>query len=153
MSEKTERYWYHPESDSAFIDNDPSQETAEICVEWDKHEYDAFMDGQKKLENKKMATLQEMEARYAELEKNARDVSLGIGQHEQRIDHALEGLRKSFPDMKFDDPRDIDFEKLIGSVQAEIEQVTDDLDKEFSTIEGKVESANAELQQLVEQKG
>lgn len=121
------------------------------CVEWSKEEYDLFMEGQKKLGNK-MATLQEMEARYAELEKNARDVSLGIGQHEQRIDHALEGLREAFPNMKFDDPRDIDFEKLVGSVQAEIEQVTDELDKEFTTIEGKVESANAELQQLVEQK-
>lgn len=151
MSKTEDRYWYHPESDSAFIDNNPSRETEEMCVEWEKHEYDAFIAGQEK-QKKPMATLQEIEARYAVLEKNARDTSMGIGQHEQRIDHAIEGLKGAFPNMQFDDPRQIPFDRLVEETQAEIETLTAELDAEFTTLEGKVEEANAHLQHTVESK-
>lgn len=145
---ETNRYWYHTESDGVLIDNEPSNETQTFCVEITEEEYNQFKMGKIQGE-KKVMTLQEMEARYAKLESEARAISMTIGQEEMRIDTALDDLRKVLPDLKFDDPSEINFEELMADVQKDIEELSAKLDTEFTELEGVVEEANAQLQNVV----
>lgn len=140
------RYWYHPESDCAFEEEELGDSFDEgLCVEWSKEEYDQFMQGRQVV-----MSIEELTKRYNTLEKEARATSLTIGQHEQRIDTALDSLKEVLPDQDVSDPRAIPFEDLIKSTQTEIDKLTTEIDADFDTLERKVADANTELRNLVE---
>ena len=96
-----------------------------------------------------MATVEELNKRYADLEKEARATSLAIGQHETRIETALENLAEVFPDQDVSDPRTIPFDELIEQTKTDIAKLSGELEEAFTVLEGRVEEANAELQRIV----
>lgn len=140
------RYWYHPESYCVFEAKTLGYSFDEaLCHEITKEEYDAF-----NLEKRQTMTIEELSNRYKSLEKEAREISLTIGQHEQRIDTALDSLKEVLPDQDVSDPRAIPFDELIKSTQEEIDKLTNEIADDFDTLEKKVEDANSELRNLVE---
>lgn len=140
------KYWYHPESDCVFEAEALGDSFDEaLCNEITKEEYDAF-----NLGRRQVMTIEELSNRYKSLEKEARETSLTIGQHEQRIDTALDSLKEVLPDQDVSDPRAIPFDELIKSTQEEIDKLTNEIAEDFDTLEKKVEDANSELRNLVE---
>jgi uncharacterized phage infection (PIP) family protein YhgE len=93
--------------------------------------------------------LNELKAEYRKLEVNARDVSLAIGQHEAKLDHALESLKSAIPDLDISDPRAINFDKLMKDTIKEQNKLSSQLESELEVLRERIEKANDGLQKLI----